>query len=41
MVRLTILTELNRTEVLKWFGITEPNRLRFGTNRTEPKLWFG
>jgi len=30
------VNHINRTEVWKWFGITEPNRLRFGTNRTEP-----
>jgi len=41
MVRLTILTEPNRTKVLKWFGKTEPNRIKFGSNQTEPKLWFG
>jgi len=40
MVRLTIITEPNRTKLLKWFGKTEPNRLKFGGNETEPKLWF-
>jgi len=35
------VNHINRTEVLKWFEITEPNRLRFETNQTEPKLWFG
>jgi len=35
------VNHINQTEVLKWLEITEPNHLRFGTNRTEPKLWFG
>ena len=26
------VNHINRTEALKLFGITEPNRLRFGTN---------
>jgi len=41
MVRLTIKTEPNQTKLLKWFGKTELNRLKFGSNQTEPKLWFG
>ena len=40
MVQLTIKTDPNRIKLLKWFKKTELNRLKFGSNQTEPKQIF-
>jgi len=35
------INRTDRNKMLKWFGKTELNHLKFESNQTEPKLWFG